>query len=193
MPRQPRKHSVVFLDRDGTLIHDRPGHYLRRPEKLRFYRVTFAAMRLLKKAGYRLVVITNQSGIGRGYLSEAMVRRINAHMRRELRRHNADLDAIYYCPHHPRERCRCRKPSPLMARRAQRELGLSFNGAVVIGDKKADVDLGRAIGASTVLLKTGHGRSQRQLFGRSIRPSHSAKNILDAARWVVKNVKRNET
>ncbi len=186
----PRKRPVIFLDRDGTLIHDRPGHYLNRPEKLRFYRTTFEALRLLKNAGYTLVIISNQSGLGRGFLTEAALRRIHARMRGELRRHRADLDAIYYCPHHPDDRCRCRKPKPLLALRARREMGLTFTGAVMIGDKKADMDLARAIGAASILLKTGHGRTQRLLYGAKLRPTHEAANILDAARWVVKNMKR---
>lgn len=180
-----KKRRVVFLDRDGTIIHDRPGYYLCRPEKLKFYKVAFEALRILKRAGYRLVVVTNQSGIGRGYLDTRTLARIHHRLRLGLGRRGARIDAIYFCPHHPQDRCRCRKPSPLMARRAVREMGLTLEGAVVVGDKKADIDLGRALGISSVLLRTGHGRDQRKLFGRKLKPTYSAKDILSAARWII--------
>lgn len=189
----PAKSPVCFLDRDGTLIHDRPGHYLRRPEQIRFYRTTFEALRLLKANGYKLVIISNQSGIGRGFLDEPMLSRIHTRLRTELARNRAGLDGIYYCPHHPKQRCSCRKPSPLLARRALRQMKLTLSCAVMIGDKKADIDLGRALGISTVFLKTGHGRSQREKFGRSIKPTHECHGILDAARWVVENIKAGTT
>ena len=183
---------VVFLDRDGTLIHDRPGRYLCRPEQLRFYKSTFKALKLLKSAGYRLIVITNQSGIGRGYLDEKMLTRIHLKMREALRRRHADIDAIYYCPHHPDDGCRCRKPSPKLAKRAIRDLNLDLKGAYVIGDKKADVDLGRSLGIRSIFLKTGHGRLQRMKYGVRVRPCSHARDILDAARQVLKNMDKGD-
>jgi histidinol-phosphate phosphatase family protein len=189
---KPRIRPVVFLDRDGTLIHDRPGRYLCRPDQLKFYKTTFEALRLLKSAGFTLVVVTNQSGLGRGFLNEKTLSVIHAKMRRMLKAKKADIDAIYYCPHHPKDKCACRKPLPRLAKRAVRELGLSLNGAVVIGDKKADVDLGKALGIKSVFLKTGHGRLQREKFGSKVRPSGHARNILDAARWVLKNMRKGD-
>ncbi|MFH1724166.1 MAG: HAD family hydrolase [Elusimicrobiota bacterium] len=199
-PRSPRKPSprtgaaprspVVFLDRDGTIIHDRPGFYLKRPEQLRLYASTPPALRLLRDAGYRLVVLSNQSGIGRGFLDHATLARIHRRLLSALRRRGADLDAIYFCPHHPADGCRCRKPSPVLARRALRENHITLRGSVVVGDKKADIDLARAIGIPSVLLKTGHGREQRAMFGRRLRPTHVARDILGAARWILKSVPR---
>ncbi|OIO09989.1 MAG: hypothetical protein AUJ52_05510 [Elusimicrobia bacterium CG1_02_63_36] len=183
-----KRARVVFLDRDGTLIHDRPGHYLTRPESLRLYRDTPAALKLLRAAGFRLVVVSNQSGLGRGYLTRAVLDRIHARLKRELTARGAKLDGIYFCPHRPDEGCRCRKPNPSLAKRAARDLGLTLEGAAVVGDKKADVDLGRALGAATVLLQTGHGRDQRARYGRKIRPTHEARGLLQAARWIVKHL-----
>lgn len=179
------KRRVIFLDRDGTLIYDRPGCYLRRPEQLRLYRDTVPALRLLKRAGFRLVVISNQSGVGRGYLDLPTLERIHRLLRRELRRRGAGLDGIYFCPHHPDRRCRCRKPSPLLARRAARELGLSLAGAAVVGDKKADIDLARALGVDSVFLRTGHGRAQRARYGARIRATRRSSGILAAAKWLI--------
>ncbi|MBI4423594.1 MAG: HAD-IIIA family hydrolase [Elusimicrobia bacterium] len=180
--------KVVFLDRDGTLIWDRPGFYLRRPEQIRLYRSTPEALRLLRRAGYRLVVVSNQSGIGRGFLDHAMLKRIHARLRRELRARRARLDAIYFCPHRPDDACRCRKPLPTLARRAVRELRLTLKGAAMIGDKKADVDLAAALGIPSVLVRTGHARRQKRSFGRGVRPTHEARDILAAARWVVRSL-----
>lgn len=182
------KKRVVFLDRDGTLIWDRPGFYLSRPEDLRVYRSTPEALKLLKRAGYRLVVVSNQSGIGRGFLDHRTLGRIHARLLRELRRKGATLDAIYFCPHHPDDRCRCRKPLPTLARRAIRELGLTLEGAAVIGDKKADVDLARALKIPSVLVRTGHAKHQRGTFGKDLAPTHQAKDVLSAARWVVRTL-----
>jgi histidinol-phosphate phosphatase family protein len=180
-----RRRPVVFLDRDGTMIRDRPGFYLRRPDQVRIYPAAFEALRRLKAAGYRLVVVSNQSGIGRGFLDEAQLARIHRRLRGELRRRGADVDAIYFCPHHPDDGCRCRKPSPILARRALRDLGLTLTGAAVVGDKKADVDLARALGVPSVLVKTGHGRSQRARYGVELKPTHETGNLLSAANWII--------
>lgn len=183
-----RKAPVVFLDRDGTLIHDRPGFYLRRPEQVRVYPPVFEALRRLRAAGYRLVVVSNQSGIGRGFLDHATLSRIHSRLKALLKGGGARLDGIYFCPHHPDDGCPCRKPSPLLARRAVRELGLTLRGAAVVGDKKADADLARALGVPAVLVKTGHGRHQRERWGRRLRADHESKDLLAAANWILKNL-----
>lgn len=184
--KRPRGRRVVFLDRDGTLVHDRPGFYLRRPEQVRLYRNAAEALKLLRSAGYRLVVVSNQSGIGRGFLDRPRLARIHARLKAELRRSGAGLDGIYYCPHRPDDGCRCRKPSPLLARRALKELGLTLRGSAVVGDKRADVELARRLGVASVLLRTGHGRDQRARYGRRLKPDHDARDILAAARWILR-------
>ncbi len=187
MPKVKRR-RVVFLDRDGTIISDRPGFYLSRPEDMHVYRATPEALKVLRAAGYALVVVSNQSGIGRGLLNHSMLERIHAKLHRELRKKGARLDAIYFCPHHPDDKCRCRKPLPTLARRAIRDLGLTLKGAAVIGDKKADVDLATALKIPSVLVKTGHSRHQKGTFGGELRPTHQSKDVLGAARWIVKHL-----
>jgi histidinol-phosphate phosphatase family protein len=177
----------VFLDRDGTLIHDRPGFYLRRPEQLRIYPYTAEALRRLRAAGFKLVLVSNQSGIGRGYLDHAMLGRIHRRLLQELRRKGARLDGFYFCPHGPWEKCACRKPSPYLARKASRELGLSLRGCYVVGDKKVDVDLARALGAESVHVLTGHGRSDRARHGKGLGAVHRTSNLLTAANWIVRH------
>lgn len=177
---------VVFLDRDGTLNPDRPGWYLTKPSEMRVYRRAPAALKLLKKAGFKLVVITNQSGLGRGYLDEPTLGRIHAKLRRLLARGGARLDGIYYCPHHPDVRCACRKPKPLLARRALRELGLTLKGSAVIGDKPVDLGLARALGIPGLLVLTGHGQHLRKKSA-ALKPAAVRRDVLGAARWIVEN------
>ncbi len=181
-----RKRKVVFLDRDGTLIHDRPGFYLSKPSEVRFYRGAFEALRRLQAAGYALVVVSNQSGIARGFLTERTLGRVHARLKALLARERVSLDGIYYCPHGPDDRCRCRKPQPTLARRAARDLGLDFRGSFIVGDKRADVDLGRRVGLATVHLLTGHGRDQISKHGGELKPDATCRNLLEAARWILK-------
>lgn len=178
---------VVFLDRDGTLNPDRPGWYLTRPSQMRVYRRAAPALRLLRRAGFRLVVVTNQSGLGRGYLTAATLKDIHAKLRRLLAAGGARLDAIVYCPHRPERRCACRKPKPLLARRAARALGLDLRRAAVIGDKRADLGLARSLGIPGVLVLTGHGRHEKPHSG-PLRPAAVRRDVLGAARWVVENI-----
>lgn len=184
------KPPAVFLDRDGTLIHDRPGFYLRRPEQIRLYPYTAEALKRLRRAGFKLIIVSNQSGIGRGYLDHPMLRRIHRRLRLELKRRGARLDGIYFCPHAPGESCRCRKPSPLLALQAVRERGLSLKGSFVVGDKKADADLARALGIPSVHLKTGHGRDERERYGARLGATHRAPHLLSAAKWIISEAAR---
>ena len=181
---KPRR--AVFLDRDGTLNPDRPGWYLTKPSQMRVYRRVPAALKLLRESGYRLVVVTNQSGLGRGYLDEATLGRIHAKLKRLLARGGARLDGIFYCPHHPDVRCACRKPKALLARRAARALGLTLKGSVVIGDKPADMGLARALGVPGVLVLTGHGRHFRAA-STALKPVAVRRDLLSAARWLTRN------
>ncbi|MBI3297494.1 MAG: HAD family hydrolase [Elusimicrobia bacterium] len=184
---RPSLRPVVFLDRDGTLNPDRPGWYLTKPSEMRVYRKAAPALRLLRAAGFRLVVVSNQSGLGRGYLTPATLGRIHARLRRQLAAGGARLDGIYFCPHRPERRCGCRKPKALLARRAARELDLSLARAAVIGDKRADLGLARALGVPGVLVLTGHGRHERPHCA-PFKPAAVRRDVLAAARWIIKNL-----
>lgn len=184
------KRPAVLLDRDGTLIWDRPGHYLRRPEKLKFYKDTFAALKLLRRAGFKLVVVTNQSGLARGWITETTLADIHRVLKRGLKRRGASIDAIYYCVHAPEDRCACRKPKTVLATRAARDLNLDLKRSFVVGDKRADVDLARRIGAKAVHVKTGHGTHQRKMHGKALKPAKFARGVLAAAKWIVREAAR---
>ena len=158
---------AVFLDRDGTLNVD--VGYLHRLEDLELYPWTTDALRLLKRAGYMLIVVTNQSGIAHGMIDPAFIQVCHDEMRRRLQAGGADLDALYYCTHHPRGSvkefsidCRCRKPLPGMIENAVRDFGVDPKQSWVVGDKWLDVDLGHAVCARSILVRTGWDAEMEQ-------------------------------
>ncbi len=150
---------TAFLDRDGTLNHDRPGAYITRPEQLKIYAKAPAALRLMASKGYRIVVVTNQSAVGRGYMTLEASKRINLRLARALRAAGAPVDAIYFCPHAPSESCSCRKPAPGLLEEAAADLPFVRTSSFVAGDKKSDLDLARNSGLRGLLVRTGQWRS----------------------------------
>jgi histidinol-phosphate phosphatase family protein len=145
----------VFLDRDGTLIVEK--EYLSDPDEVCIEQGVVEGLSLLKARGHPLIVLTNQSGIGRGMFGEDDARRVNARLDVMLRARGVEIMAWYLCPHTPESRCGCRKPLPGMALLASREWDLELSGAFVIGDKDTDLTLADAIGGTGILLTTGHG------------------------------------
>ena len=154
MPRR-----AVFADRDGTIIEDR--HYVADPAHVALIPGSAGALQRLQGMGFAVVVVTNQSGIGRGLYSLADYRRVAAETDRQLAAAGTAVDATYFCPDAPGgdPRTTCRKPSPLMYRRAARDLGLEFAGSYLVGDKRSDVIPARALRATGILVRTGHGRA----------------------------------
>ncbi len=146
----------VLLDRDGTIIVEK--HYLSDPEGVELIPGAGEALRRLQALGLGLAVVTNQSGIARGYLDRERLDAIHARLESELADHDVRLDGLFHCPHHPDEGCGCRKPEPGLAARAAAELGFEPGQAFVVGDGAGDVGLGRRIGATSLLVRTGYGR-----------------------------------
>jgi histidinol-phosphate phosphatase family protein len=143
--------AVVLLDRDGTIIVDRD--YLDDPSGLEFIAGAADGLRSLCVQGYRLVVITNQSGVGRGLFSLEQLEKIHRRLREMVRDAGADLAGIYFCPHRPEEHCGCRKPETGLVTQAVADLKFDPAAAIVIGDKASDVELGRRIRARTILIR----------------------------------------
>jgi D-glycero-D-manno-heptose 1,7-bisphosphate phosphatase len=148
--------APVFLDRDGTIIVEQG--YLSDPDQAYLESGVVEGLTLLKALGHTLVVLTNQSGIGRGFFEERDANRVNARVAELLGEHGIEIAAWYLCPHAPGAGCDCRKPLPGMALAASRDLKQNLAGSYVIGDKQADVELADAIGATGILVATGHGR-----------------------------------
>jgi len=149
------KRPFVVLDRDGTILVER--HYLSHPEQVELLPNTGTGLRALRRLGYGLVVVTNQSGLSRGYFDENTLQQIHARMQQLLLEQGVELDGIYVCPHLPDQGCVCRKPRPALAQRAAAELKFDPIAAIVVGDNRCDVDLGRRLGSLSVLVRTGYG------------------------------------
>lgn len=147
---------MLLLDRDGTVIQDK--HYLCDPNQVAFEVGAVDGLRALAAQGWRFVLVTNQSGVGRGYFSLEQVAAVHRRLRAMLEDAGIVLSGIYVCPHAPEAGCRCRKPAPGLVEQAARELGFDPRQAVVVGDKLADVALAQAVGARPVLVRTGQGR-----------------------------------
>ncbi|MCP4751791.1 MAG: HAD family hydrolase [Proteobacteria bacterium] len=153
---------AVFLDRDGVLIRD--VHYLSDLKDVEFYPDVPEGLRVLKKCGFKLIMVTNQSGVARGFFTEEFVHRVYEEMNRHLDRSGIQLDALYYCPHHPHGKppydveCSCRKPSPGMIRQAVQDHNIETGQSYMIGDKRCDVELAVNSKLSGILLETGYGR-----------------------------------
>lgn len=148
------KRPAIFLDRDGTLIEE--VNYLSRVADLRVFPSTASALRRLKDAGFLLVVVTNQSGIGRGIYDEAAMHAIHDALQAEL---DGAIDAFYFCPHLPCDGCNCRKPQTGMIDAAAGDLQVDLENSWMIGDKRVDVEVAQAAGVKSVLVLTGYGQS----------------------------------
>lgn len=146
---------AVLLDRDGTVIEER--RYLSDPDQVVLLPRVGAALRALRELGLRLLVVTNQSAIGRGMFNVRRLEEIHARMQRLLAEEGVVLDGIYVCPHTPDDGCACRKPKPGLMSQVTRDFHLDPSQCFVIGDKTCDTEFGRAIGAATLLVKTGYG------------------------------------
>ena len=149
----PKQRSAVFLDRDGTLLDD-PG-YLSNPEGIVFLPDVVDSLTRLQASGYLLVVVTNQSGIGRGYFSEETGLEVNLRMWELLGRQGIILAGLYYCRHHPDAGCRCRKPGTLMAERAFSDFRIRPGNSWMVGDALKDVRMGLMAGLRSILVMTG--------------------------------------
>jgi len=169
--------SFVALDRDGTLIEERP--YLSNPAQVRLLPGAAAGLRALQDAGLGLAVVTNQSGVGRGFFGVDAVSRVNERMLALLADEGVTIDDIYVCPHTPDERCACRKPETLMLEMAAQRFGATPAQAFVVGDKLCDVELGRRAGVTTLLVRTGWGSQTER--ASVARPHHVVNDLLEAA------------
>ncbi|MFQ5488638.1 MAG: D-glycero-alpha-D-manno-heptose-1,7-bisphosphate 7-phosphatase, partial [Gammaproteobacteria bacterium] len=150
-----KQRPFVVLDRDGTLIVER--HYLSNPAQVELIPEAARGLRQLEKMGLGLVVVTNQSGIGRGFFDQARLNLIHRRLQGLLEAKGVHLDGIYVCPHRPEDNCRCRKPGTGLLELAAQELHFDPQASFVIGDKPCDIELGQRIGATTLLVRTGYG------------------------------------
>ena len=189
---------AVFLDRDGTLIEERG--YLDRLDMLEIFPFSADAIRLLNRAGYATVVITNQAAIGRGIIDEPFLDEVHRALDSRLAPAGAAPDAYYFCPHHPdeavgrfRTTCRCRKPGPGMIEQAVADLDLDPARSFMVGDRWIDVAAGHAAGTKALLVRTGHGAHEADTAPAGAHADAILNNLMEAAGWILRNSSRSST
>lgn len=185
--------KVVFLDRDGTINEE--VHYLHKPEDLHLLPGAAQAVRMLKEAGFTLIVVTNQAGVARGYYTCRDVETLHAYMNEQLRKEGGFIDAFYYCPHHPdcgigeyKKKCHCRKPDIGMFEAAEQAFAVDKAHSYMIGDKELDMQAGRHYGVESVLVGTGYGAEHKRTAeeqGREKFYDYYAADLNAAARYII--------
>ena len=182
---------AVFLDRDGTLVEE--AGYLDRLDRLVFFPYSVDAVRVLNRAGFAVVVVTNQAGIARGIVRESFVAEAHRAISDRLEAGGARVDAYYYCPHFPtgvveayRRDCDCRKPQPGLLRRAAADLQIDLARSFVVGDRWHDLEAGQRVGARGVLVRTGYGKTEEASPHPRVAPSSIEDNVMAAVSWILR-------
>ncbi len=179
------RRRAVFLDRDGTLLVDRG--YTHRPSDMRFLRHVKGGLKALQAGGFDLVLITNQSGVDRGFFTSAQMEEFHRTLAARLAKSEVSLRGVYVCPHHPDAGCPCRKPGTALFEQAVRDLGLDPSASFAVGDRAHDAIAGRKVGCRTVLLRKSYlKRELGELERAGIDPDFIAADFLDAARWILR-------
>lgn len=187
------RQKAAFLDRDGTIIEE--NGYISQVRQIELIPGSIEAIKRLKSLGYKIIVITNQSGVAQRFFTEKDLKKVHNYLQKQLRKDKAGWDGIYYCPHHPRvglkrylKNCNCRKPKTGLVKLAAREHKLKLKGSVVIGDRLSDVGLGMNAKMESILLLTGHGKKESKKIGTypKTKPDFIAKNLLEAAEYLQK-------
>jgi D,D-heptose 1,7-bisphosphate phosphatase len=184
------KRPAAFLDRDGTINED--AGYIDRLERLVLFPFAIDAIRLLRRAGYLVVVVTNQAGVAKGLYSEAFVDETRRFLEEQCARGDTQLDGHYYCPHAPdadvaayRRECECRKPRPGMALQAARDLNIDLSRSVVIGDRWRDMAVARHVGARAILVRTGYGATEELHPPPGVAADAVCHDLIDAVVWLL--------
>jgi len=175
---------AVFLDRDGTVNVE--VDYLSRPEQLALLPGAGQAIRRLNQLGLKVILVTNQSAVARGYLTEEQLNHIHQVLKQMLAEHDAHLDAIYYCPEMPDSGSSCRKPEIGMMTQAAEDLDIDLERSYVVGDMDSDLKMGQRAGSKTVLVLTGYGEKTR---AQGIEADFVARDLLEAVRWIESDLK----
>ncbi len=191
--------KAVFLDRDGVITKE-PPYYAHRIDQLELVPKSAEAIRLLNKNGFKVIIISNQSGVARGYYQEKDIQIYNNEMKRQLEKKGARIDAIYCCPHHPeaviekyRIDCDCRKPKPGMLRQAEKDLNLDLKCSFLIGDKTSDIEAGYRAGCKTILVLTGHGNDElKKISKTNVKSNYISKDLYTASEIINKDNKNKE-
>ncbi|MCX5782106.1 MAG: HAD family hydrolase [Elusimicrobia bacterium] len=188
MGRKDKKNRAVFIDRDGTIIHEK--NYLRKVNEIKLLSGAVEALKILKEKKFKLILVTNQSGIARGFLTTNKLKQIHKYLESMLLRKGVKLDAVYFCPHGPDSGCDCRKPNLGMVKRAQKKFNINLKKSFTVGDHANDYLLGKNMGGKGIFILTGHGKQELKKIKKDkilIKPEKIFKNFLYAAKYMVKN------
>jgi D-glycero-D-manno-heptose 1,7-bisphosphate phosphatase len=182
-------HRAVFLDRDGT-INEEMG-YINHLIRFRLLPKVVAAIRCLNEAGFKVVIITNQSGAARGYFTASLVDEVHKHLKMLLAGGGAQVDGIYTCLHSPEDACACRKPQPTLIHQAARELDLDLTRSYAVGDRYRDVQTAANAGVKGILVLTGYGLGEYEYLRKSqrVQPVHVAPDLGEAVEWILRDSK----
>lgn len=186
--------KAVFLDRDGT-INEEMG-YINHASRFNIFKYVPEAIKILNDSDFLVFVVTNQSGLARGYFNEELLDSVHKSLIKQVEKNSAKIERIYYCPHHPQEGiakykidCDCRKPKPGMINRAKTEFNINLDQSYIIGDRYKDIEFGRNLGLSTIMVLTGYGLGE-YTYQKNIwpeQPDHVCNNLLDAAN-IIKSI-----
>jgi len=181
---------TVFLDRDGTINEDMG--YINHLSRFRVFSQAAPAIRRLNEAGLKVVVISNQSGVARGYFSASLLEEVHRHLTELLAAAGARLDGLYVCTHHPNEDCPCRKPKPELILRAARELDLDLAHSYLVGDRYNDIQTAANAGVKGILVLTGYGRGEFEFLRdqAAVPPVYVAQDLPDATAWILEDLKK---
>ncbi|MFA4901514.1 MAG: HAD family hydrolase [Desulfobaccales bacterium] len=182
-------HPAVFLDRDGT-INEEMG-YINHVSRFRLLPQVGPAIRRLNEAGFKVVIVTNQSGAARGYFPASLVAEVHEHLKTLLAAAGAQLDGIYACLHSPGENCACRKPHPTLIQQAARELDLDLTRSYAVGDRYNDIQTAANAGVQGILVLTGYGQGEYGYLraAQKVQPVHVAPDLGEAVEWILQDFK----
>lgn len=181
--------KVVFLDKDGVINEDSPD-YIKNWAEVSFIPGSLEALRRLEIAGFTVILITNQSGINRGLMTQSALNYMLAKMAHVVADAGGCITDAFYCPHMPDENCHCRKPLPGLVQKACQTYAIDLLSACMIGDSAKDIECGLAAGCgSTILVKTGNGAvAEKELQEKGVAPTYTAPDLLKAARWLIDTI-----
>ena len=182
--------KVIFIDRDGVINRDPGGwtkySYVTKWGEFFFIDGSIEALKKLKEKGYRICLISNQGGISKGYFTQDNLDRLNKRMVSEIEKGGGKIDELYYCPHHDRDNCECRKPKTGLIEQALKKADIDFENTFIIGDSKRDIETGRKMGMKTIFVLSGKTPAS-EVPNWPIKPDCTRENLLEAVNWILKN------
>lgn len=191
------KKGAIFLDRDGT-INEEMG-YINHPDRFVVFPYVSESIRIFNDIGFKVIIVTNQSGVARGYFPESLVIELHKSLQSQMKEKGAKIDAIYYCPHHPEEGkgkykndCTCRKPKPGMILKAAKEHNLDLNNSYMVGDRYKDILFAQNMKIKSCFVLTGYGRGE-YVYDRknwTVEPYIIGENLLDVARQIESDINK---